>query len=205
MTLSQQVLARVMALIPLLLSLGVHEWAHAWAAAQLGDTTAKEQGRLTLNPFAHVDVIGTVALPLLGIPFGWAKPVPVEPTRFRPGVSMTTGMLVTAAAGPVSNLVLALLCCVLLFAEARAPLGTGALRFLLARGLAINLGLALFNLLPIPPLDGSRIVDAFVPFEHRATWRKAGIAAGVLLLLVLAVPVLALSEGIFEWLGRSLR
>ena len=98
-----------MILIPLLLSLTVHEWAHAWSAYRLGDDTASMQGRLTLNPIAHIDPVGTLVLPLLGIPFGWAKPVPVNPTRFRRGVNMSTGMIITAAAGPLSNVVLALL------------------------------------------------------------------------------------------------
>ena len=80
-----------MVLIPMLLSLTVHEWAHAWSAYRLGDDTASMQGRLTLNPIAHIDPIGTLILPLLGIPFGWAKPVPVNPTRFRRGVGMSTG------------------------------------------------------------------------------------------------------------------
>ena len=110
MNLSTEVLVRVTNLVPLVLSLSVHEWAHALAATALGDTTAKDQGRLTLNPVAHVDLVGTIALPLLGIPFGWAKPVPVEPTRFRRDVSMNGGMLVTALAGPLSNLLLLALC-----------------------------------------------------------------------------------------------
>ena len=94
-------------LIPLILSLSVHEWAHAWAAWRLGDDTARLLGRMTLNPIAHVDPLGTLLLPMLGVPFGWAKPVPVNPLRFR-NVSMPIGMMLTAAAGPISNVVLAL-------------------------------------------------------------------------------------------------
>jgi Zn-dependent protease len=200
-SLAHFVLTRAMALVPLLLSLSVHEWAHAWAALQLGDTTARDQGRLTLNPLAHVDVVGTLALPLLGIPFGWAKPVPVEPTRFRAGVSMSWGMLLTAAAGPASNILLAAVCASLLLLgdpSASAP-PVEALRALLVRGLFLNVALAVFNLLPIPPLDGSRVVDAFVPFEHRATWRKIGAAAGIALLLLLAIPLMVLSESFAGW------
>src|SRR5271157_1843260 len=102
----QTILARLTFLVPLILSLSVHEWAHAWAAWRLGDDTARLLGRMTLNPLAHIDPLGTVLLPLLGVPFGWAKPVPVNPLRFR-GVSMSIGMLLTAAAGPISNIVLA--------------------------------------------------------------------------------------------------
>src|SRR5574340_1315088 len=90
----------LMMLIPLVLSLSVHEFAHAWSAWKLGDDTADRMGRLTLNPIAHVDPIGTLLLPLLGVPFGWARPVPVNPARFRRNVNMNTGMAMTAAAGP---------------------------------------------------------------------------------------------------------
>ena len=92
------VLERGLFLIPLWISLGVHEWAHARAAYALGDDTAQKLGRMTLDPLAHLDPIGTVLLPLCGIPFGWAKPVPVEPTRFRASTTMTRGMLLVAAA-----------------------------------------------------------------------------------------------------------
>src|SRR5262252_9131058 len=103
-----------MILVPLLLSLTVHEWAHAYSAHRLGDDTAERQGRLTLNPIPHIDLVGTLLLPLLGVPFGWAKPVPVNPARFKRTVNMRTGMLITAAAGPFSNLVLAILAAVIL-------------------------------------------------------------------------------------------
>ncbi|HMF44095.1 MAG TPA: site-2 protease family protein, partial [Polyangia bacterium] len=93
----------------MLLSLTVHEWAHAWSAYRLGDDTASKLGRLTLNPIAHIDPFGSLILPLLHIPFGWAKPVPVNPTRFRKGVNISTGMIITAAAGPLANVVLAVL------------------------------------------------------------------------------------------------
>ena len=107
---SEVILGRILLFIPLLLSLTVHEWAHAWSASLLGDKTAESQGRLTLNPLAHMDLIGTVMLPLLGVPFGWAKPVPVNPARFNRKISMAKGMLLTAAAGPASNVVLGLIC-----------------------------------------------------------------------------------------------
>ena len=93
-----------MILIPLVLSLTIHEWAHAWSAHRLGDDTAKMQGRLTLNPVSHIDLVGTLLLPLLGIPFGWAKPVPVNPTRFRRGVKMSTGMVPTQSSPALASL-----------------------------------------------------------------------------------------------------
>lgn len=171
---AQVLLERVMILIPVLLSLSVHEWAHAFSANLLGDQTARMQGRLTLNPAAHIDPIGTLLLPLLGIPFGWAKPVPVNPTQFRREVHMGTGMAITAGAGPASNLVLALLCTVIYGLIYRfAPellMGKSAAAALLITGIQVNVGLALFNLLPIPPLDGSRILERLVPYRFRGAW-----------------------------------
>src|SRR5512145_2668698 len=106
---SNQLLATIVAYIPVQLSLSVHEWAHARVAFALGDDTAAREGRLTLNPIVHMDLLGTL-IPLMGVPFGWAKPVPVNPARFRRTVPMRTGMMLTAAAGPLSNVALAILC-----------------------------------------------------------------------------------------------
>lgn len=173
--------------VPLLLSLSVHEWAHAWSAFKLGDDTAARMGRLTLNPLAHIDLLGTVVLPLLGIPFGWAKPVPVNPTRFRRGVGMGTGMAITASAGPISNVLLAVLCTLLLGLVQRlapqAAWGPPAQQ-LLAITITINVGLALFNLIPVPPLDGSRIVDGLMPFRFRPQWDAFTRVAPVLLIAI---------------------
>src|SRR5215468_292941 len=108
-----ELLNRLMYVPILILSLTVHEWAHAYSAFRLGDDTAARQGRLTLNPLPHIDPFGTILCPLLGVPFGWAKPVPVVPSRFRRDVNMRTGMMITAAAGPLSNLALAVVCTVL--------------------------------------------------------------------------------------------
>lgn len=181
-----------MLLVPLVLSLSFHEWAHAWSASKLGDDTAERMGRLTLNPLAHVDLIGTIALPLLGVPFGWAKPVPVDPTRFRRSVKMGTGMALTAAAGPISNLVLATACATIFGVLARfspdliLP-GQGVRRLLLLM-IQLNVTLALFNLIPLPPLDGSRIVDAFVPFRLRAGWEQFARIAPFVLLAIVFLP-----------------
>lgn len=180
---------RAINIIPMLLSLTVHEWAHAWSARKLGDDTAERAGRLTLNPFVHADLVGTFLLPLLGIPFGWAKPVPVDPARFHRKVSMSGGMALTAAAGPLSNLGLALLCAVMMgllmrfWPQVYAQRGV---ELFLQYGLMLNLGLALFNLLPIPPLDGSRIVEHFLPYRQRAQWDSFRSYAPILLLVVIA-------------------
>lgn len=183
---------RLTIVIPLVLSLSVHEWAHAWAAFRLGDDTAQRLGRLTLNPIPHIDPIGTILLPLIGVPFGWAKPVPVNPTRFRRSVSMRNGMMITAAAGPFSNVVLAVGCTIvlgLLWRYAGDLLAEQpALLVLLRHGILINLALAIFNLLPIPPLDGSRVADGLMPQRLRPAWDYFAQRGTIVLLVVLFAP-----------------
>jgi Zn-dependent protease len=184
-------------IIPMMLSLTVHEWAHAFSAYRLGDDTASREGRLTLNPMAHIDPIGTILLPLLGVPFGWAKPVPVNPTRFNRSVTMSTGMAITAAAGPLSNLVLAFICAVtmgVMWRVAPTMVHREGVFGLLQYGLTLNVGLAIFNLLPLPPLDGSRIVERWVPYKYRDTWETFRSIAPMLLLVVIASGGLFLSH-----------
>lgn len=171
-----QFVYRLTLLIPLVLSLTVHEWAHAWSASKLGDDTAARQGRLTLNPLAHIDFVGTILLPLVGIPFGWAKPVPVNPARFEERWSMRTGMAITAAAGPLSNLALAVASAIALGVLYRTRPELQILPHpgvaLLRMGFVINVGLTVFNLLPIPPLDGSRIIARYVPLRLERQWSE---------------------------------
>lgn len=187
---------RFMLLVPLVLSLTVHEWAHAWSAYKLGDDTAARMGRLTLNPLAHADPVGTFLLPLLGIPFGWAKPVPVRPLHFRRSVTMRGGMMLTASAGPLSNLLIALVSAVafgllyrfgLLGVPASERIGHAreGLATLLLLTTRMNVGLAIFNMLPIPPLDGSRVADYLMPTRWRAGWDKVVQYSGWVLLAVI--------------------
>lgn len=186
--------------IPLLLSLTVHEWAHAWSANLLGDDTAEREGRLTLNPLAHIDPLGTIILPLLGIPFGWAKPVPVNPARFRRDIPMRRGMMITAAAGPASNLLIALLCAVLFGLGIR--FGWGAERTdvyqLLRTAMMLNVLLAVFNMLPIYPLDGSRVVDGLISFKLRPAWERYCEYGPMVLLAVIILPSL-IGISIMRW------
>jgi len=158
---------------PILLALTFHEYMHGWAAYKMGDPTAKMAGRLTMNPIAHLDPIGTLMLFL--VHFGWARPVPVDPRYFR---NPKRDMLIVAAAGPLANMFLALLSGLLvrLFQSGYfnfLPLGVlQPVYTMVILSLQINLALAIFNLLPIPPLDGSKILMGLIPprYEAHLNW-----------------------------------
>jgi Zn-dependent protease len=153
--------------VVLLFSLSVHESAHGWMAWKLGDETAKRLGRVSLNPIVHIDPIGTLLFPLIqiftNVPLlGWAKPTPYNPANFRRDVSMRTGHVLVAAAGPVSNFLLALIFTGVLVVLVRGGLvqsGDSFLVNLAVLGIQLNVVLGLFNLVPIPPLDGSKVAS----------------------------------------------
>lgn len=155
--------------IALLVGLTLHEFSHAWAANRLGDPTPRWAGRVTLNPLAHLDPIGGVmfVLMILGFaPIAWGKPVPINPAYMRGG---RRGAALATAAGPASNLALALGVAVLWrlihqFTGARLPYGTGAYTLLLAL-MGVNVALAAFNLIPLPPLDGFGILEGVAPYS----------------------------------------
>jgi Zn-dependent protease len=179
----------VIGLIPLFLSLWVHVWAHAWSASRLGDDTATRMGRLTLNPLAHVDPFGTIILPLLlamnHMPaFGWARPVPIDPSRFRRDVSMGRGMALTASAGPISNLLLAVATTLLLGGLLRVDVASQTVVSFLSTVILLNVVLAVFNLIPIPPLDGSRVVAWLVPARFQGVWHTVERLAPIFLIFV---------------------
>jgi len=144
-------------------TLPIHEYAHAFSAKILGDDTAERQGRLTLNPFAHIDPVG--ALILLMVPFGWAKPVPVNPVRCRK-VKARTAVVIISAAGPLSNIVLAYIVMIITkITLLNADLGNEMLYYIIMALyliIQINVYIAIFNLLPVPPLDGSKILFIFL-------------------------------------------
>ena len=219
-----ETLLTALALIPaLVIAIVFHEVAHGWVALALGDPTAKERKRLTLNPIRHVDPVGTLLVPgaltLAGLPaFGWAKPVPVNKRRLN---NPRFGMMAVAAAGPATNIVLAAIAAVLLgFAVLGYDgglIGRPELLRVLGEGyqlkmtpesfwvnaasffLMINLFLALFNLLPIPPFDGSHIVEGLLPARAARIYersRRFGFA--LLFLLLLVIPWLFPNLGIIE-------
>ncbi len=158
----QDFLENALYLVPTaLLSLTFHEFSHGWVAYKLGDPTAKQAGRLSLNPLVHLDVLGTIAMLLLR--FGWAKPVPVNPMYFK---NRKRDMAITAVAGPISNLLLAFVCMILFYTTVTfIPSGTigDVLQTFFIIMVSLNVGLAVFNLLPISPLDGSKILYAVLP------------------------------------------
>jgi len=154
-------------LLSLLIAIDVHEFAHAWMANELGDPTARYQGRLSLNPLVHLDPMGTMMILLSvfsGFGIGWGKPVPVNPVYLRRGPRVGMGMV--AAAGPLSNLVLAAIAAVPIRLGLPLP---GSLMYLLSTVISVNIVIALFNLLPIPPLDGASILRGILS-TIRAPW-----------------------------------
>ncbi len=172
--------------ITLVVALTVHEFAHAWSAFQLGDNTAERMGRLTLNPLKHLDPLGTIVM--LAVGFGWAKPVPFDPyavTRRTPA-----GIMLVAAAGPLSNLLMAIV--------ASIPFQTGLLdsafistgpafyaASFLATFIQINLVLLFFNLIPVAPLDGEKVLTYFLPPSGQATMARIRPYGPMLLMLLL--------------------
>ncbi len=221
----------ILVVIPLILSLTVHEYCHAGAAYLLNDNTAARMGRLTLNPIPHIDPIGTLILPIMGaltggFLFGWAKPVPVQPYNFTRSISMRKGMLLVSLAGPASNLVLAFLASLLVFmliqtglvdktgfvkvifgqAEEGHTLANAAIE-LLKIFIHLNVILAFFNMIPVPPLDGSKILSGILPYKYghyMETLERYGFLILIALLMtgalnILFYPARLLSNFLLTW------
>lgn len=192
-------------LAPLVFAIVLHEISHGWTARAFGDPTADEQGRLSLNPIRHVDPVGTLVLPLLlaisGAPiFGWAKPVPVVAGRLR---NPRVHMMIVALAGPGMNLLLALVAALLL-ALLRAFVAAEGVAFALLylnllNFIAINLFLALFNLLPLPPFDGGHVVQGLLPRSLARPYARLGrFGFPLLILLLVVLPLFAPEANIVQ-------
>ena len=199
---TQVVIQLAVKVFVLLCLLPVHEYAHAFIATKLGDKTAKLSGRLTLSPFAHLDVFGSIMIILFGI--GYAKPVPVNPNNFK---NPKKGMALTALAGPVSNLIMAFIFLLLFnafetffaFLNVQNQLLFSIIRVFLYYAATINVTLAVFNFLPVPPLDGSRIFWAVLPDKYyfKVMQYERYIMIGMFILLffgVLSIPLSFLSN-----------
>lgn len=163
----------LLASIPgVLIAITFHEYAHGLAAYKLGDNTAKDEGRLSLNPLAHLDPIGTLMLVFAG--FGWGKPVHVDPRNYTRKISMEKGEAIVSLAGPLMNIILAFIftliyCAIYKFAGAgflHSTMGS-VLMLMIFYTISINVGLGVFNLIPLPPLDGSKIIMPFLPYKAK--------------------------------------
>lgn len=167
-----QLLSLLLSAPGVLIAITFHEFAHGYAAYKLGDDTAKSQGRLSLNPFAHLDPIGTLMLLVAG--FGWGKPVEVNPRNYNRNISMEKGEAIVSAAGPIMNFILAIIftliyCAIYKFAGISfmtSNIGQ-IIMILISSTISINIGLGVFNLIPLPPLDGSKIIMPFLPYKAK--------------------------------------
>lgn len=180
MVISDKVLIAAFTVIAIIMSSTVHEWSHAMVATRLGDDTPRKQGRLTLDPLHHIELFGTVILPLIGALIGgwligWARPVQFQPNRFKKDVDTRKGIIAVAAAGPISNLAVLIICALLLKGMSlvvpletimATPLLQGMGSFL-AFMIYINVILAVFNMMPIPPLDGFHILSNTLPVDSK--------------------------------------
>ena len=182
-------------ILPLILAITLHEAAHAYAARHFGDRTAEQLGRLTLNPIAHIDPVGTILVPLMmaatsiamsGMPmiFGWAKPVPIVTRNFK---NVRIGMRITALAGPLSNLAMMIVWLMIAIVAQYAPQSIAApLGIMSMFGIVLNAALFVLNMLPILPLDGGRVLDTFLPTKYSYQFNKIE-PYGIWIVLILLI------------------
>lgn len=206
----ERILSLLYSLPAILFCLSIHEFAHGYVAYKCGDTTARNYGRLTINPVKHIDPIGFIALLLAG--FGWANPVPVNTRNFK---KPKRDMALVALAGPLSNFICAFLFAFVYifayrlyleqvftaeFSEKAATLWIAILN-ILASFVYINIGLAIFNLIPIPPLDGSRLIDSLLPSKAYFVYHKYEQYMSLVLIALLLLNVL---DPVLSWARQGL-
>jgi Zn-dependent protease len=173
-----------------LISISVHEASHAYAAYKMGDPTAMHLGRVTLNPLKHIDLWGTIIIPLIlilsrvGFVVGWAKPVPINPNNFE---DRKKGEIIVSLAGPLSNLLLATVVGLLMRFLFSAQIGNNILFNLLFLIFAINILLAFFNLIPIPPLDGSHVLENMLSYKAKEVYRRIAPFSFIIILILINV------------------
>ena len=181
MLFSGSLTAMISGAVIVLVTITVHELAHGYTAYLLGDNTAKNAGRLSLNPLAHLDPLGAILLFVTG--FGWAKPVPINPFMFK---NRKKGIILVSLAGPGSNFILAVLSmvCLCLLYSIQNVAASWVSYFFLSLS-TVNIGLGLFNLIPIPPLDGSKVLSQFLPMKARVSYLNFERYGGILLFLLI--------------------
>ncbi len=183
--------------VPVLFTITIHETAHGFMAYKLGDTTAYDAGRLSLNPVRHIDPVGTILLPMIlvvtGAPvFGWAKPVPFNPQRFRQTVDARKGIMLVAAAGPLSNFIFAFISSFFYIGFFKYT-GESVATLVFQALVIINISLGMFNLVPVPPLDGSKLLYGIIPQKYinfLLRYERYGFFVLLLLIVTDAIDVL---------------
>ncbi|MHB1391779.1 MAG: site-2 protease family protein [Clostridia bacterium] len=185
----------------IILAFTIHEYAHALAAYMMGDKTAKQYGRLTLNPIAHIDPLGFLCL-IVTQRFGWAKPVPVNDLNFK---NREKGMLIVSLAGPMSNFFISLLIAIFygLFYDS---MGKGMIS-ILQIAYIINLSIGVFNLIPIPPLDGSKILDVFLTNKQKLFMRRYAVYSNLIIIMLIFSGIIGAILGplirVLDWFINS--
>ena len=194
-----------------LIAMTFHEFAHAYAAYKLGDTTAKEEGRLSLNPFDHLDPVGTFMLLFAG--FGWGKPVHVNPTNYTRKMSMEKGEAIVSVAGPLMNIVLAFVFSIIYMLITKFQYTVGfwltnvgqIIKLIVFYTISINVGLGVFNLIPLPPLDGSKVILPFLPYNIKRFFIEKEQLLYFIFVIIFITPIasMIISPAI-NWVGNGI-